>query len=144
MNKDIYNMELFESIDLGDGECIKRLPGGWVYESHWQSGDCQWKCNSTFIPFSDEFQVKDKVKRTVKKLPANFDECFERVWAVKGKRGAKQKAKEKYKVLSMGESKEDLDAFTSCLVEDISSKIDEIGFRELHLTSYLNQQRWES
>ena len=147
MGNDIYKMELFESIDLGDGECIKRLPGGWVYESHWQSREGDWRCNSTFIPFSDEFQTKEK--KTTKKpreLPSNFDQCFEHIWAIKGKRGAKQKAKEKYKLLAMGESKEDLDTFTNCLVEDISSKIvsDEIGFRELHLTSYLNQKRWES
>ena len=86
-----------------------------------------------------------RVRREVKRAPPNFDECFERLWAAKGKRGAKAKAKEKYKSIAKGEPAEALEEFTSCLVLDIEDQIksDEIGFRELHLTTYLNQQRWE-
>lgn len=87
---------------------------------------------------------KPQVKRSEpKRVPSNFDECFERLWIAKGRKGAKQKAKDKFKTYCAGESPEDIEAFTQMLIDDLESRKDELGSAELHLTTYLNEKRWD-
>lgn len=85
-----------------------------------------------------------KVKRSAAaSYPANLDEEFEKVWVAKGRKGAKPKAKEKFKAMLANESEEVCTELSAVLVADIQSQMGEIGFPELHLTTYLNQERWE-
>lgn len=88
-------------------------------------------------------QDKPKVQRSKSKsYPSNFDEQFELLWCIKGKKGAKQKAYEKYRKMAEGETNEVLEVFTKTLMDDILKNKGEAGYPELHLTSYLNQKRW--
>lgn len=87
---------------------------------------------------------KPKVKRSkVKSYPSNFDEQFELLWCIKGKRGAKQKAFDKYRKMAEGQTNDVLEIFTQTLMDDIIKNKGEAGYPELHLTTYLNNDRWE-
>lgn len=100
-----------------------------------------------FCKPSEITSVKDrnKVKKSKpKNYPKNLDEQFELLWCAKGKKGSKQKAHDKYKVMMEDATVEECSDLVSLLVEHIESMVDEIGFKELHLTTYINQKRWES
>jgi len=87
---------------------------------------------------------KEQVSRSKPKTyPANFDEQFEILWDAKGKKGAKIKAREKYKTMLINSDNDTCEQLTHLLVADIKGSMNEIGFTELHLTTYLNQERWE-
>lgn len=53
--QDIYKLQLFEEVYLHHNpnawECIKRVPGGWIYSHGNSNGE-----SSAFIPFNNEFQ----------------------------------------------------------------------------------------
>lgn len=85
----------------------------------------------------------EKPTRNVTKYPSNFEEQFELLWAAKGKKGAKSKARDKYKRMLANESDETCENLTILLINDIQSNMSELGMEELHLTTYLNQERWE-
>lgn len=88
-------------------------------------------------PYSD-------VKRApAKEYPSNWEECFEMLWTAKGRKGSKAKARDKFKALSEGATQESCEAFTKALIEDVQARQDELGMAEMHLTTYLNQARWE-
>ena len=95
---------------------------------------------------SDDVPVdKPKVKRSKPKVyPSNLDEQFELLWCAKGKRGSKKKAREMYTSMMEGATDESCIDLVTLLVEHIESRVDEIGFKELHLTTYIKQERWES
>ena len=59
--KDIYIMELFEEEELPNNRFIVRVPGGWILNQFYGT-----TITATFIPFSNEFMVKEK-KETVKR-----------------------------------------------------------------------------
>ena len=85
-----------------------------------------------------------EVKRApLKTYPDNWEAQFELLWAAKGRKGAKAKARDKFKALSEGASNESCVSFTAALIADIAARSDELGMAELHLTTYLNQSRWE-
>lgn len=86
---------------------------------------------------------KPKTTRAVTKYPSNFNDQFERLWAAKGKKGSKAKAKDKYKRMFANESDETCESLTDILINDIESNMGELGMPEMHLTTYLNQERWE-
>lgn len=52
--KNIYELELHESIQLPCGTSIMRVPGGWLY-GVWDYEKEQDK-SGTFVPFDNEFQ----------------------------------------------------------------------------------------
>lgn len=84
------------------------------------------------------------VKRVAKnKYPSNIEDQFNMLWSAKGKKGAKQNAYKKYKSILNGESDETCVDLTALLINDIETHAEEIGMAELHLTTYLNQERWE-
>ena len=78
--------------------------------------------------------------------PDNLDEQFEMLWDTKGKKGAKngtRGAYEIFKKLAANVDDETCEAFTKLLIDDILKNSGECGYPEMHLTSYLNQQRWD-
>lgn len=114
-----------------------------------------WLLNRMILKFcTDEEATTEKggmqaAKRSKPKksatYPSNLDEQFEMLWDVKGKKGAKngpRGAYEIFKKLAANVDNETCEAFTKMLMDDIIANSGEVGYPELHLTSYLNQQRW--
>lgn len=78
--------------------------------------------------------------------PNNLDEQFEMLWDTKGKKGAKNGTKGAYEIfkkLAANVDNETCETFTKMLMDDIIKNSGECGYPELHLTTYLNQQRWD-
>jgi len=91
-----------------------------------------------------------KAKRSTPKkaasYPDNLDEQFEMLWDTKGKKGAKngtRGAYELFKKLAANVDNDTCETFTKMLIDDILKNSGECGYPEMHLTSYLNQQRWD-
>ena len=84
-----------------------------------------------------------KTKRKVINYPSNLDDQFLLLWDTKGKKGAKQKAYDKFRSLMANNTDEICEQATLIMVTDINKNQGEHGYPELHLTSYLNQARWE-
>ena len=91
-----------------------------------------------------------KAKRSKPKkaatYPSNLDEQFEMLWDTKGKKGAKngtRGAYEIFKKLAANVDEDTCETFTKMLIDDILKNSGECGYPEMHLTSYLNQQRWD-
>lgn len=91
-----------------------------------------------------------KAKRSAPKkaasYPDNLDEQFDILWDAKGKKGAKNGVKGAYNIfkkLAANVDSDTCEAFVKMLVDDINKYSGEAGYPELHLTSYLNQQRWD-
>ncbi len=57
-NTDIYHMNLHDEIKLDKYTFVKRVPGGWIYL--FQEDSNIW--NRVFVPLSDEFRLKVKLK----------------------------------------------------------------------------------
>ena len=88
---------------------------------------------------------RSKVKKAAS-YPSNLDEQFEMLWDTKGKKGAKngtRGAYEIFKKLAANVDDETCKTFTKMLIDDINKNSGECGYPEMHLTSYLNQQRWD-
>ena len=84
-----------------------------------------------------------KAKRKVISYPGNLDDQFLLLWDTKGKKGAKQKAYDKFRSLMADNTDEICEQATMIMVADIHANKGECGYPELHLISYLNQARWE-
>ena len=91
-----------------------------------------------------------KAKRSAPKkaatYPTNLDEQFEMLWDTKGKKGAKNGSRGAYEIfkkLAANVDSETCETFTKLLIDDINKNAGECGYPEMHLTSYLNQQRWD-
>ncbi len=91
-----------------------------------------------------------KAKRSPPKkaasYPDNLDEQFDILWDAKGKKGAKNGTKGAYlifKKLAANVDNDTCETFTKLLIDDINKNSGECGYPEMHLTSYLNQQRWD-
>lgn len=118
-----------------------------------------WLLNRMILKFcTDEAEQEtttakggmNKAKRSTPKkaasYPSNLDEQFEMLWDTKGKKGAKngtRGAYEIFKKLAANVDDETCEAFTKMLIDDINKNSGECGYPEMHLTSYLNQQRWD-
>lgn len=101
-------------------------------------------------PVTQEKGDMAKAKRSTPKkaasYPSNLDEQFELLWDTKGKKGAKNGTKGAYvifKKLAANVDEETCEKFTKMLIDDILKNSGECGYPEMHLTSYLNQQRWD-
>jgi len=106
-------------------------------------------CGAEIEPVSTVKGDMSKVKRSTPKkaasYPSNLDEQFEMLWDTKGKRGAKMGTKGAYvifKKLAANVNDEACEIFTKMCMDDILKCSGEPGYPEMHLTSYLNQQRW--
>ena len=65
---DIYGLKFMETIsinnDLESHTCVQRVPGGWIFteylDSHFDgSNDTNTNISSVFVPYNDEFKVKN-------------------------------------------------------------------------------------
>lgn len=91
-------------------------------------------------------KAKRSTPRKAASYPSNLDEQFEMLWDTKGKKGAKngnRGAYEIFKKLAANVDDETCETFTKMLIDDILKNSGECGYPEMHLTSYLNQQRWD-
>lgn len=115
-----------------------------------------WLLNRMILKFcTDEVEQKEKggmskAPRSKPKkaaaYPSNLDEQFEILWDAKGKKGAKngtRGAYEIFKKLAANVDDETCEIFVKTLVDDINKHSGEPGYPEMHLTSYLNQERWD-
>ena len=91
-----------------------------------------------------------KAKRSKPKkaaaYPSNLDDMFEMLWDIKGKKGAKNGTKGAYEIfkkLAANVDEETCETFTKMLIDDILKNSGECGYPELHLTTYLRQERWD-
>jgi len=95
------------------------------------------------MQFCGKKSVAAKVKRSASKVyPSNIEDQFNLLWDTKGKKGAKQKAYQKYRSMMEGENDETCEQATLIFVDDILKHKGECGMPEMHLTTYLNQERW--
>ena len=81
-----------------------------------------------------------------KAYPKNLDEQFELLWEAKGKKGAKNGTRGAYNIfkkLAEGATEETCETFTKTLIDDINKNRHEMGYPEMHLTTYLNSERWD-
>jgi len=91
-------------------------------------------------------KAKPSVPKKVAAYPDNLDEQFEMLWDTKGKKGAKNGSRGAYEIfkkLAANVDNETCETFTKLLIDDINKNSGECGYPEMHLTSYLNQQRWD-
>lgn len=79
-----------------------------------------------------------------KTYPSNIDDCFIALWDSKGKKGSKVKAYAKFKTFVVNSNEETCSAFTKILFDDIHKNRNAVGFAELHLITYFNQERWDN
>jgi len=84
-----------------------------------------------------------KTKRKVVSYPSNLDDQFLLLWDTKGKKGAKQKAYDKFRSLMGNNTDEICEQATMIMITDINTNKGECGYPEMHLITYLNQARWE-
>ena len=94
----------------------------------------------------DMSKAKRSTPKKAASYPSNLDDQFEILWDTKGKKGAKngtRGAYEIFKKLAANVDDETCEAFTRMLIDDINKNAGECGYPEMHLTSYLNQQRWD-
>ena len=106
--------------------------------------------NTATVETTTEKGGMNKAKRSTPKkaasYPSNLDDQFEILWDTKGKKGAKngtRGAYEIFKKLAANVDDETCEAFTRMLIDDINKNAGECGYPAMHLTSYLNQQRWD-
>lgn len=71
------------------------------------------------------------------------DDLFEQFWLAGMRKCNKKKAKPLFSRLL--KASDDPEAFTSKLVEDVKLRlsINQLGFKEMHPSTYLNGERWE-
>lgn len=61
--KDLYSLNLHETIQLGLEGTVLRVPGGWLYTTFiFAEGEHGPAVSSTFVPFNNEFQLGSEVE----------------------------------------------------------------------------------
>ena len=112
---------------------------------------CSFLVEKMVSKYTSEPTVKEKPSKRSKPktYPSNLQDQFDRLWDAKGKKGAKPKALEKFKSMfvageddterSLNNTCEEL---TAMFIADIKKSASEVGFESMHLTTYLNQERW--
>ena len=107
-------------------------------------------CGETVEPVTTVKGDMSKAKRSKPKkaaaYPSNLDEMFEMLWDIKGKKGAKNGTKGAYEIfkkMSANVSEDTCESVTKMMIDDIIKSKGDSGYPELHLTTYLNQQRWD-
>ncbi|MFA0690607.1 helix-turn-helix domain-containing protein [Vibrio splendidus] len=82
--------------------------------------------------------IKNKQKDS-----GEFESCFARLWAAFPTKKSKKNALAKFRGIASLQ-KCSLEAFTNRLCQDIETRVAnrQFGFDKLHLTTYLNQERW--
>ena len=102
-----------------------------------------WLIEKMIRQFCVDVEQTAKVKRSkAKTYPSNTEDQFNLLWDIKGKKGPKQKAYQKYRAMMEGENDETCKKATMIFVDDILKYKGECGMPEIHLITYLNQERW--
>ena len=110
-----------------------------------------WLLNRMILKFCVDVEPEQKEgtkapRSKPKVYPKNLDEQFELLWEAKGKKGAKNGARGAYNIfkkLAEGATEETCETFTKTLIDDINKNRHEMGYPEMHLTTYLNSERWD-
>ena len=87
-----------------------------------------------------------KAPRSARKkvsYPDNLDDQFLMLWEIKGKKGSKKNAYNKFRTLAENATDEGCENFTQMLTSDILKRQHEIGVKEQHLITYLNKEEWD-
>ncbi|AUI88131.1 helix-turn-helix domain-containing protein [Vibrio azureus] len=82
-------------------------------------------------------------KKNKQKKSAEFESCFSQIWAVFPTKKSRKNALAKFISIVKAQS-EPPEVFTEMLCQDIETRVAnrQFGFDRLHLTTYLNQERW--
>ncbi|MEZ9128613.1 helix-turn-helix domain-containing protein [Vibrio sp. 10N.222.55.B11] len=82
--------------------------------------------------------IKNKQKNS-----SELESCFERLWAAFPTKKSKKNSLAKFKSIVTAQS-EPPEVFTEMLCRDVETRVAnrQFGFDKLHLTTYLNQERW--
>ncbi|PTO69287.1 helix-turn-helix domain-containing protein [Vibrio splendidus] len=82
--------------------------------------------------------IKNKQKNS-----SELESCFERLWAAFPTKKSKKNSLAKFKSIVTAQS-EPPEVFTNMLCQDVENRVAnrQFGFDKLHLTTYLNQERW--
>ncbi|GAD75003.1 helix-turn-helix domain-containing protein [Vibrio azureus] len=82
-------------------------------------------------------------KKNIQKSSAELESCFNRLWAVFPTKKSRKNSLAKFKSIVKAQS-EPPEVFTQILCQDIETREAnrQFGFDRLHLTTYLNQERW--
>ena len=77
------------------------------------------------------------------KTVTEIERCFERLWVEFPTKKSKKNSLAKFKSLAQARS-EPVDEFTNMLCQDVRTRManHQFGFDKLHLSTYLNQERW--
>ena len=138
-----------EASDLLTGYCLKHERSkGFLLEKMIRKfcGGEEVKQEETTTIKGGMGKAKRSPPKKAASYPDNLDEQFEMLWDTKGKKGAKngtRGAYEIFKKLAANVDNETCVIFTKMLIDDINKNAGECGYPEMHLTSYLNQQRWD-
>lgn len=100
----------------------------------------------THLRTKNQKPERKAVRSKPKSYPSNLDEQFEMLWEAKGKKGAKNGSRGAYNIfkrLAEGVDEQTCETFTRMLIDDITKNSGECGYPEMHLTTYLNQERWD-
>ena len=57
--KELYEMKLHDTLNVGDYTEVLRVPGGWIYQYNVPDHTGIFACTRQFVPFSDEFALGD-------------------------------------------------------------------------------------
>lgn len=63
MNNRLYEMNEGEVIGIGLDADVLRVPGGWIYTKHSESGAGGYSISSCFVPWHNEFQDETQYKQ---------------------------------------------------------------------------------
>ncbi|MEZ8192398.1 MULTISPECIES: helix-turn-helix domain-containing protein [Vibrio] len=82
--------------------------------------------------------IKNKQKKS-----SELEPCFDRLWAAYPTKKSKKNSLAKFKSIVTAQS-EPPEVFTEMLCRDVETRVAnrQFGFDKLHLTTYLNQERW--
>ncbi|MEZ9547806.1 MULTISPECIES: helix-turn-helix domain-containing protein [Vibrio] len=82
--------------------------------------------------------IKNKQKKS-----SELESCFARLWAAYPTKKSKKNSLAKFKSIVTAQS-EPPEVFTEMLCRDVETRVAnrQFGFDKLHLTTYLNQERW--
>lgn len=117
---------------------------------HSSLAECAKQC-STNVPTcaAQKRQTKTEITQRLPETTNNKDHvsvvesCFARLWAVFPTKKSKKNSLAKFKSSVTAQS-EPPEVFTNMLCQDVENRVAnrQFGFDKLHLTTYLNQERW--
>ena len=56
--KDLYNLKLHDFIEINPVLVVRRVPGGWIYETAIQNGGYGYSVSTCFVPYDNGFDER--------------------------------------------------------------------------------------